>query len=54
MVIRDPMLYEHVPDILPEEIRAIAEEHTKGFFAQPKQLRVNVMTLCVAAVVQGL
>lgn len=42
-----------MPRLTSEEKEALASETTKGFWKQPKQLQVTIITLCVAATVQG-
>ena len=51
-ILRDPEAWQSVPNLTPEEKQALASER-KGFWQQPKQLRVTIITLCVAAMVQG-
>lgn len=50
---RDPEAWSAVPELTEEEKRALEIENKISFWKQPKALRVTIMTLCVAAVVQG-
>ncbi|TKA83514.1 hypothetical protein B0A55_00496 [Friedmanniomyces simplex] len=52
-VLRDPEASMSVPRLTPEEKEALKNETSSGFWKQPKQLQVTIITLCVAAVVQG-
>lgn len=49
---RDPEAWRTVPDLTEEEREALEDDPSSGFWKQPKQLRVTVMALCLAAVVQ--
>ena len=49
---RDPEAWSTVPGLTPEERQALRSDPTSGFWRQPKQLRVTVITLCLAALVQ--
>lgn len=51
-MMRDPEAWSTVPDLTPEEREALRSDPTSGFWRQPKQLRVTVITLCLAAIVQ--
>ncbi|KAI9689793.1 MAG: hypothetical protein M1822_009675 [Bathelium mastoideum] len=52
-ILRDPQAWRSVPDLTEEEKEALRDESTAGFWGQPKELRLIITTLCVAAVVQG-
>ncbi|KAK5743289.1 hypothetical protein LTR17_002766 [Elasticomyces elasticus] len=52
-VLRDPEAWLSVPRLTLEEKDALRHETSSGFWKQPKQLQVTIITLCVAAVVQG-
>ncbi|KAI7080493.1 hypothetical protein KC327_g243 [Hortaea werneckii] len=64
-VARDPLEWESVPGLTADERQSISDSEdegrnfafgllkTNGFWGQPKQLQVTIITLCVAAVVQG-
>ncbi|KAI6855696.1 MFS transporter [Hortaea werneckii] len=64
-VARDPLEWQSVPGLTADERQAISDSEdegrhfafgllkTNGFWGQPKQLQVTIITLCVAAVVQG-
>ncbi|KAK4957158.1 hypothetical protein LTR10_005116 [Elasticomyces elasticus] len=52
-VLRDPEAWLSVPRLTLEEKDALKHETSSGFWKQPKQLQVTIITLCVAAVVQG-
>lgn len=49
---RDPEAWPTVPGLTPEEREALKSDSTSGFWRQPKQLRVTVIALCLAAIVQ--
>jgi hypothetical protein len=49
---RDPEAWDTVADLTEEEREALREDSKSGFWQQPKQLRVTVITLCLAAIVQ--
>ncbi len=51
-MMRDPDAWPTVPGLTLEEREALRSESTSGFWRQPKQLRVTVATLCLAAIVQ--
>ncbi|KXT03909.1 hypothetical protein AC578_9307 [Pseudocercospora eumusae] len=52
-ILRDPEAWESVPSLTDEEKEALDNEVRHGFWKQPKELQVAIVTLCVAAVVQG-
>ncbi|KAI7330236.1 MFS transporter [Hortaea werneckii] len=64
-VARDPLQWQSVPGLTADERHALSDSEdegrhfafgllkTNGFWGQPKQLQVTIITLCVAAVVQG-
>ncbi|KAK3117286.1 hypothetical protein LTR53_001467 [Teratosphaeriaceae sp. CCFEE 6253] len=52
-ILRDPEAWISVPRLTAEEKDALKHETSLGFWKQPKQLQVTIVTLCVAAVVQG-
>ncbi|KAK4507915.1 hypothetical protein PRZ48_001650 [Zasmidium cellare] len=52
-ILRDPEAWRAVPNLTDEEKEALEKENSKGFWKQPKELRVTIITLCIAAVVQG-
>ncbi|KAK0867179.1 hypothetical protein LTS02_004346 [Friedmanniomyces endolithicus] len=52
-ILRDPEASMSVPHLTDEEKDALKHETSSGFWKQPKQLQVTIITLCVAAVVQG-
>ncbi|KJX99173.1 MFS sugar transporter like protein [Zymoseptoria brevis] len=52
-ILRDPEAWESVPDLTAEEKDVLLHETQHGFWSQPKEFRVTIITLCVAAVVQG-
>ncbi len=52
-ILRDPEASMSVPHLTDEEKNALKHETSSGFWRQPKQLQVTIITLCVAAVVQG-
>nr|POF26310.1 myo-inositol transporter 2 [Quercus suber] len=52
-ILRDPEAWRAVPELTAEEKLALENENKKSFWRQPKALRVTIITLCVAAVVQG-
>jgi len=52
-ILRDPEASMSVPHLTDEEKTALKHETSSGFWRQPKQLQVTIITLCVAAVVQG-
>ncbi|KAF7185031.1 putative polyol transporter 6 [Pseudocercospora fuligena] len=52
-ILRDPEAWESVPSLTDEEKEALDNEVRNGFWKQPKELQVTIVTLCVAAVVQG-
>ena len=49
---RDPEAWQTVPDLTEEEQEALKNVSKVGFWKQPKQLRVTVIALCFAAIVQ--
>lgn len=49
---RDPEAWQTVPNLTEEEREALKDASKSGFWKQPKQLRVTVITLCLAAIVQ--
>jgi hypothetical protein len=49
---RDPEAWRSVPDLTEEECEALEEASKAGFWKQPKQLRVTVIALCIAAIIQ--
>jgi hypothetical protein len=51
-ILRDPEAWQSVPNLTPEEEQALSHERNNGFWVQPKALKVTIITLCVAAVVQ--
>lgn len=52
-IARDPPNWKTVPNLTKQEADALEAEKHLGFWAQPKALRVTVITLCFSAVVQG-
>lgn len=52
-ILRDPEAFLSVPHLTAEEKQALSHERGNGFWVQPKELKVTIITLCVAAVVQG-
>lgn len=52
-ILRDPEAWESVPSLSLDEKEVLFNETINGFWKQPKELRVTIITLCVAAVVQG-
>lgn len=52
-ILRDPEAWEAVPNLSLDEKEVLFNETRGGFWKQPKELRVTIITLCVAAVVQG-
>lgn len=52
-IARDPQNWETVNGITPEERKARRRESHLGFWSQPKTLRVTIIVLCFAAIVQG-
>ncbi|KAF2459022.1 major facilitator superfamily domain-containing protein [Lineolata rhizophorae] len=53
-ILRDPPAWRGVPDLTCEEYNAQRREESRpGFWQQPKALRVTIITLCIAAVIQG-
>ena len=52
-ILRDPEAWESVPSLSLDEKEVLFNETRNGFWKQPKDLRVTIITLCVAAVVQG-
>ena len=52
-IARDPPNWKTVPKLTDQEKDALEVEKHLGFWAQPKALRVTVITLCFSAVVQG-
>ena len=52
-LLRDPEAWMSVPRLTAEEKDVLKHETSTGFWKQPKQLQVTIITLCVAAVVQG-
>lgn len=52
-ILRDPEAWAIVPGLTEEEKECLEHETSNGFWAQPKGLKVTIITLCVAAVVQG-
>ncbi|KAK4560641.1 hypothetical protein LTR86_005219 [Recurvomyces mirabilis] len=51
--LRDPEAWSSVPGLTSIERHTLQHETATGFWQQPKQLQVTIITLCVAAVVQG-
>ena len=49
----DPPTWECVEGLTDTEKDALRSERTRGFFRQPKMLKVAIITLCFSAVVQG-
>lgn len=43
----------HIRGLTALERRAIREQRSLGFWQQPRPLRVTIVTLCLAAVIQG-
>ena len=54
-VARDPLGFspETVPGLTLEEDAILKTERLRGFWRQPKPLRVTIATLCLGAVIQG-
>ncbi|WPH00120.1 Hypothetical protein R9X50_00294300 [Acrodontium crateriforme] len=52
-ILRDPEAWQSVPRLTLDEKEVLKNEMKNTFWKQPKQLRVTIITLCVAAVVQG-
>jgi MFS family permease len=52
-ILRDPEAWESVPGLSAEEKEVLLNETQHGFWRQPKELRITIITLCVGAVVQG-
>ncbi len=49
---RDPEAWQTVPGLSDEERLALETASNAGFRKQPKELRVTIVTLCLAAIVQ--
>jgi hypothetical protein len=43
----------HIKGLTALEKKAIREQRSLGFWQQPRPLRVTIVTLCLAAVIQG-
>lgn len=54
-VARDPLgaSSETVPGLTPQEDAILKSERLRGFWHQPRPLRVTIITLCVGAIIQG-
>nr|POF12771.1 putative polyol transporter 3 [Quercus suber] len=52
-ILRDPEAWRTVPELTAEEKLALEHENKNSFWRQPKALRMTIITLCVAAIVQG-
>ncbi|KAK5130898.1 hypothetical protein LTR08_001561 [Meristemomyces frigidus] len=52
-ILRDPEAWQSVPRLSAEEKVVLQYETRGGFWSQPKGLQVTIITLCVAAIVQG-
>jgi hypothetical protein len=44
---------DNIKGLTALEKRAIREQRSLGFWQQPRPLRVTIVTLCLAAVIQG-
>ena len=51
-LLQDPEDFS-VADLTNGELAALKRERSNGFWQQPKLFRITIITLCVAAVVQG-
>ena len=51
-VARDPEVFKTVPGLKEEEIEALEMERKIGFWRQPKQLKVVILTCSIAAILQ--
>lgn len=52
-IARDPPNWETVEGLTDQEKKALREERDLGFWRQPKTLRITIVTLCIAAIIQG-
>jgi len=52
-ILRDPEAWDSLRGLTTEEKAVLEHETISGFWKQPKQLQVTIITLCVAAIVQG-
>jgi hypothetical protein len=53
-VLRDPEAFDSVAELSEEEKEALEREKRTTFWRQPRELKIVIITLCVAAVVQGM
>ena len=51
-IMRDPEAWQAVPGLTDEECLALERASHASFRQQPKELRVTIITLCLAAIVQ--
>jgi hypothetical protein len=52
-VLRDPEAFDSVAELSGEDKEVLEREKRTSFWRQPRELKIVIITLCVAAVVQG-